>query len=255
MTRRAIIIAAGRGSRLAHHTDDRPKCLVEVGGASILAHQLTAYRTHGVDEFHIVRGYRADDIVVPGATYHLNADWERNNILHSLFCARSALTGPLLASYSDILFTERTVAAALGGIHDITLVVDLDWARAYEGRADHPVAQAELTEVDGDRVVRVGKQVGPERAIGEFIGLAALSANGARLLTDAYAEVRQRLGDDDPFHAAALFRKAYLTDLFLELIDQHVPIGWAPISGGWREIDTVQDLERVRDEWGAADPG
>ena len=178
MTRRAVIIAAGRGSRLGHHTDDRPKCLVEVGGTSILGRQLEAYRAHGVDDFHIIRGYRAHDIVVQGATYHANDDWERNNILASLFCAESALQGPLLASYSDILFSERTVAAALAGRHDITLVVDLDWADAYEGRDDHPVAQAELTEVDGDRVVRVGKQVTPERALGEFIGLAAMTANG-----------------------------------------------------------------------------
>ena len=249
MTRRAIIIAAGRGSRLGHHTDDRPKCLVQVQGASILEHQLAAYRAHGVDDFHLVRGYRAEDIEVPGATCHSNADWERNNILQSLFCAAPALQGPLLASYSDILFTERAVGAALAGRHDITLVVDLDWAKAYDGRVDHPVAQAELTEVDGDRVVRVGKQVGPERAIGEFIGLAAFTANGTRRLTEAYACVRERVGDDEPFQAAAMFRKAYLTDLFLEMIAQGTPIGWAPIFGGWREIDTVADLERVRREW------
>ncbi len=253
MTRRAIIIAAGRGSRLGTHTDDRPKCLVEVGGVSILGRQLEAYRAHGVDDLHIVRGYRSADIVVEGATYHENPDWPHNNILHSLFCAGSALEGPLLTSYSDILFTEATVGAALSGHHDITLVVDLDWARAYEGRDDHPVAQAELAEVDGDRVVAVGKQVGPARAIGEFIGLAAFTAEGTRRFGEAFDDLRARLGDDDPFHAAALFRKAYQTDLFLELIARGVRVGWAPIRGGWREIDTVQDLERVRREW-VADP-
>ena len=129
MTRRAIIIAAGRGSRLSHHTDDRPKCMVEVDGASILEHQLSAYRTHGVDDFHLVRGYRAEDIVVPGATYHSNADWERNNILLSLFCAAPALEGPLLASYSDILFTERTVAAPRLCAGELRVRRDVDTGR------------------------------------------------------------------------------------------------------------------------------
>ena len=149
MTRRAIIIAAGRGSRLSHHTDDRPKCMVEVDGASILEHQLSAYRTHGVDDFHLVRGYRAEDIVVPGATYHSNADWERNNILLSLFCAAPALEGPLLASYSDILFTERTVAAALGGRHDITLVVC--WPQyVYSERILVTAALVDVVEIPED---------------------------------------------------------------------------------------------------------
>lgn len=61
--------------------------------------------------------------------------------------------------------------------------------------------------------------------------------------------MRERLGDDDPFQAAAKFRKAYLCDLFCELIDRGVDVGWVPIDGGWREIDTVEDLHRVRDEW------
>ena len=252
MTRRAIIIAAGRGQRLGPYTDDRPKCLVDVGGRTILARQIDAYAAHGVTDLHIVRGYRADDIAVPGATYHGNPDWERNNILQSLFCAAPALDGPLLTSYADILFTAEVVGRALAGRAPITLVVDLDWSRAYDGRRDHPVAQAELTEVQGDRVVRVGKQVGPERAAGEFIGLAAYTAEGVRAMRETYADVRAARGDDEPFQAAPLFRRAYLTDLFLELIDRGFPVGWAPIQGGWREIDTVEDLERVRREWGSA---
>ena len=111
---RAIIIAAGRGSRLGDHTDERPKCMVEVGGRSILSYQLEALRAHGVDDLHVVRGYLADRLVVPGATYYLNEDWPRNNILGSLFFAEEALEGDLLTTYSDIVYGAEVVEAALG---------------------------------------------------------------------------------------------------------------------------------------------
>jgi L-glutamine-phosphate cytidylyltransferase len=246
---KAIIIAAGMGSRLEHHTEDRPKCMVEVSGRSILSHQLEALRQNGIDDIHIVRGYLAERLVVDGATYWANDDYRNNNILLSLFCARDAMTGAFLSTYSDIVYTSDVVAKLVASPHDITLVVDRNWAEAYEGRHDHPVEQAELCEVDGDRVVRVGKSVGPDHALGEFIGLAAYSAEGAKLLKDTYDDVRNRLGDDEPFQHAKLFRKAYLTDLFNELISRGHHVGFVIIDGGWREIDTVEDLAAVNRAW------
>ena len=246
---RAIIIAAGMGRRLEHHTEERPKCLVEVAGKPILHHQLEAYRANHVDDFHIVRGYLAERIVVPGATSYLNSDFRQNNILFSLMHAEPAMTGPFLCSYSDIVFGEDVVASVLAGHGDITLVVDADWASAYEGRNDHPVAQAELTEMDGSKVLRVGKQVGPENALGEFIGLAHFTQRGCDALLEAWHDLSERLSPDEPFHAAATFRQAYLTDMLLELIDRGVHVDAAVIHGGWREIDTVEDLERVNQAW------
>ncbi len=246
---KAIIIAAGLGSRLEHYTDERPKCMVDVGGRSILSYQLEALADNGVDDIHIVRGYLADRLVVDGASYHENPDYHANNILLSLFCAEAAMDGAFVSTYSDIVYTPQVVEQLLASPHDVALVVDRQWHLAYEGREDHPPEQAELAEVDGDRVLRVGKQVGPQNAAGEFIGLAKYSAEGARKLREVYAEVRAAHDDDDPFQAAARFRKAYLTDLFCEMVDRGLDIGWVPIDGGWREIDTVEDLHRVRDEW------
>jgi choline kinase len=246
---KAIIIAAGLGSRLEHYTDHKPKCMVDVGGRSILSYQLEAFAQNGVDDIHIVRGYLADKLVVDGATYHENPDYESNNILLSLFCAEEAMDGPFLSTYSDIVYTTEVVEKALASPHDIALVVDRKWHLAYEGREDHPPEQAELAEVDGDLVTRVGKQVGPEKAAGEFIGLVRFTAEGARKLQEVYRDVRASHGDDEPFQAASKFRKAYLTDLFGELIARGVDVGWVPIDGGWREIDTVEDLHRVRDGW------
>lgn len=248
---RAIIIAAGMGSRLAHHTEERPKCMVEIGGRSILSFILDAFAQNGVDDLHIVRGYLAERLVVDGATYWENPNYRDNNILFSLFCAEPALQGPLLTTYSDIIYRPAVVEQLLQSEADVALVVDREWYRAYEGRADHPPEQAELAVTDGLRVLEVGKHVTPEQdPLGEFIGLARFSARGAELMRETFHDVRARLGDDDPFQAASLFRKAYLTDLIEEMIQRGADVQAVPIDGGWREIDTVEDLQRVTHDWG-----
>lgn len=246
---KAIIIAAGKGSRLEHHTVEKPKCMVSVGGKTILETQLHALKLYGLNDLHIIRGYLADRLTVDGATYHLNTNFENNNILFSLFYAESAMSGPFVSSYSDIVYRPSVVEKLIATEGEICLVVDRDWASAYIGRDDHPVEQAELAEVIDGKIIKVGKQVGAENAAGEFIGLAKYSAKGTEILKEVFADIRGKLGDDDPFHAAKLFRKAYLTDLFLEIIKRGYEITPVFIDGDWREIDTVEDLARVNREW------
>ena len=250
----AIIIAAGRGSRLEHYTDDCPKCMVSVAGRSILDHQLASLGHHGITEIDVIRGYLSEKLVVDGATYHENHDWQDNNILHSLFCAESAMDGGFLSTYSDIVYTPKVVEAGLKQPGDITLVVDRKWRQAYVDRSDHPVTQAELVCVDGERVTSVGKHVGPEDAVGEFIGLAVHSSRGAQLMRTVFAELREEFDDDAPFRRERPFRRAYLADLYEEMIERGIDIHWSPIDGGWREIDTVEDLHAVNDVWSAPAP-
>src|SRR5262245_15254835 len=137
---RAIIVAAGMGRRLAPYTDDRPKCLVEVGGRTILERQIDAYRAAGVDEIAVVRGYLADRIALPGLRYFHNPDYQRNNILASLFCAEEAMEGGFLFSYSDIVFRREVVRALVAAPAHYGLIVDRRWEQAYEGRDLHPVS-------------------------------------------------------------------------------------------------------------------
>jgi L-glutamine-phosphate cytidylyltransferase len=251
---KAIIIAAGRGRRLRPYTDNAPKCLVPVGGRSILEWQLRAYRACGVREIVIIRGYRGEVLAakIPelGGAIRLvdNLEWEHNNILESLFCADAELDGPVLLSYSDIVFTEEVAARASRATGDIALVIDRDFAAIYEGRSEHPLEEAEVAEVGAGRVIKVGKRALPaERAWGEFIGLVKLSASGAATLRATWAELRARFRDDPgaPFQRAPSFRAAYLTDMLQYLIDSGHEVSPVEIRGGWREIDTAQDLERA----------
>jgi L-glutamine-phosphate cytidylyltransferase len=244
---RAIIIAAGMGRRLVPHTNDRPKCMVDIRGQTILERQAEAYRASGVDELHVVRGYCADSVKLAGCHFHDNPDYARNNILSSMFCAEAAMEGGFCFSYSDILFTREVVAHLVAQAADYALIVDRRWADTYVGRTLHQPGEAELTRVEGDRVVRVGKRlVVPAEARGEFIGLARFSARAARRMQTEYHRLLEERGLAAPFGTAPRLETAYLTDLLNHLIDQGEVMTSVDIDGGWREIDTPEDLERAR---------
>ena len=246
---KAIIVAAGMGRRLGPHTAEIPKCMVEVRDKSILQRQVDALRAAGVDEINVVRGYLGDRITVPGLKFYENPDFRENNILASLFFAAPAMEGGFVFSYSDIIYDATVTRALVAADGDYRLIIDRGWDRSYAGRHDHPVSEGELTLVEGGLVTRVGKGlVSPEVTVGEFIGLAYFSAAAATRLRAEHAALRADRGAASPFGTARTLRKAYLTDMLNHLIDRGERMVPVFIDGHWREIDTVEDLLRVRQE-------
>ena len=248
MTKKAIIVAAGRGRRLAENTAEIPKCMVKVGERPILHWQLDALAAVGVEDIVIVRGYRGEciDTGTRKARFVDNSAWAENNILASLMYARAEFSTGFYFSYCDIVYTRLATErlAAVAGTGDVALIVDRKWADAYEGRSLHPVSEAELTSVsvDGSRVIQVGKGAVPQaNAVGEFIGLAHFSPDGAAALAKTW-DAATPLGMDRPFGRAAMLRNAYLTDGLNALVDQGHSVLPVYIDGQWREIDTPQDL-------------
>ncbi len=251
----AIIIAAGMGRRLSPYTDDRPKCLVDVAGRPMIRRAIEALRGAGCDRITVIRGYRGDTLMQaladePGVHFVENPDFARNNILLSLMYAESVMDEGFLCSYADIVFRPEVAAALAAHPAELSLLVDPFWAEAYEGRTDHPVPEAELCAVSGpdDRVLRVGKQAVPaEQAIGEFTGLWKASRPAAAALRELYHRRRRERGLDAPYGRAPRLQVAYLTDLFNDLIEQGFPLHALriPSPRSYREIDTVQDLQRA----------
>ena len=263
-TRKAIIVAAGRGRRLGLETDEIPKCMVQVAGRPILHWQLRALAAAGIDDVVIVRGYLGDRIAAPGHSVRFieNPEWPRNNIYASLLYAAAEMSGGFFFSYSDIVFAPAVAralvdSAAAGGA-DGSLIVDRRWEDAYVGRSEHPLPEAELARVDqtsaGPAVGRVGKQAVPrEQAAGEFIGLAHFSAEGATALCTVWEQALAAGGLDAPFGRAAALRNAYLTDGLNAMAEAGRRLVPVFIDGTWREIDTRQDLasaERSAILWG-----
>ena len=249
---RAIIIGAGRGRRLMPTTADTPKCFAEVRGRRILDWALAALRANGIDRIAFVGGYQIDKVraAYPELTFRHNADWENNNILLSLFHAEDLMDGPFLCSYSDILFTPDVVARALANSDDMALVVDTHWRQRYAERTEHPPDDAEKVLVEGGRVTRVSRDIDTERAHGEYIGVAKFSAAGAARLREHYHRCREAHAGR-PFHQARTFEKAYLIQLFQDMIEAGERFAHVDTPGGYIEIDTQQDFDYARRHWGA----
>ena len=243
---KAILIAAGPSSRLMPITNEKPKCLLEVGGQTILERALGALRENGIESIVVVRGYHSDLINYPNVTYYQNPNFRNNNILRSLFYAEDEMNEDFIFSYSDILYSREIVAKLIHSEADIALIVDVNWIEHYEGRDQHPISEAELVKVERGRVVKIGKDVvSPEEAHGEFIGLAKFTKSGADVMRAAYHRVAEE-HPAAPFHQAASLEKAYMTDMIQELVDNGAAVKSVDIESGWMEIDTAQDFERAR---------
>ena len=243
---KALIIAAGLGSRLKKHTKNLPKCMLDFGGKTLLQRQLDSYKKCGIKDISIIRGYKKEKINYKGIKYFENTDYENNNVLNSVFYAEKVINGNIIISYYDILFDPSVVQRALDSVHDISVVVDIDWRGYYVGRKDHPISEAENVIFNSNNEVeKIGKiNTGKEEVHGEFIGMIKLSNRGADLFKQHFNRLK-KIYWNKPFQRAKIFQKAYLTDLIQELVDIGVKVHCVIIESGWKEIDTVEDYKKA----------
>ena len=247
---KAIIIGAGRGSRLNAMTDNQPKCYATIGGRRILDWTLDAFDGAGLREKVFIGGYQIDRLRAdyPQLTFAHNVDWQNNNILASLFHAEDHMAGGFVCAYSDILFRDSVVREALDHPGDIVLCVDTHWRDRYADRSQHPEHDAEKVIVAGDRVTSVRRDIGSDEAHGEYIGVAKFTARGAALLREHYHRVKQEYAGR-PWRDAKVFEKAYLILLFEEMIERGVPIHFVETHGDYMEIDTEEDYALANRDW------
>ncbi len=248
---KAIIIAAGRGRRMAELTVDRPKCLLDINGKHLLDIQLEAMKENGIEDISIVVGYKKEKIKYPKLKYYVNDRYEHNNILHSLFYAREEMADGFVATYCDIIYGPNVVRELLDGKGEISILVDTDWKKHYEGRNDHPMEEAESVVFGDDRnVVRIGKKIPKNSANGEFVGMVKCTRAGAKVFREHFNALAREY-DGKPFHEAPMFEKAYVTDMIQDMVDSGIKVHCVTIRGGWQEIDTIEDYNKALKCFGA----
>ena len=243
---KALIIAAGLGSRLKKHTENLPKCMLDFGGKTLLQRQLDSYKKCGIKDISLIRGYKKEKINYKGIKYFENTDYKNNNILNSIFYAEKVINGNIIISYSDILFDSSVVERTLDTDHDISVVVDIDWRGYYVGRKDHPISEAENVIFNSNNEVeKIGKiNTGKEEVHGEFIGMIKLSNRGTEIFKEHFHRLK-KIYWNKPFQRAKIFQKAYLTDFIQELVDIGIKVHCVIIESGWKEIDTVEDYKKA----------
>lgn len=231
--KRAVILAAGQGTRLRPLTDDRPKCLVPLHGRALLEWQLASLREGGAQEIAVVGGYRSEQLHAPGIEIIVNSAYESSNMVESLWCAREALADGALVSYGDIVFSADLARKMLSSPHDISVAVDRRWLQYWQRRFERPLDDAESLAVAQDGCIRsIGKKgVKLEDIEGQYIGMVSLRRKGVEALWDC----RRLMG--------VRARTAYMTDLLQAAADRGHRVHAVWIEGGWLEVDSVSDLK------------
>lgn len=232
---RAIVLAAGRGSRLNEATDDKPKCLVKVRGTSLLDLQLAALRAAGLNEIGICTGYRREQLAALGMPEFHNARWAETNMVSSLACAAAWLQdGPCIVSYSDIFYDSSAVSALMASDADIAITYDVNWRALWEERFDNPLDDAESFRLHADgTLAEIGNRATSMDAIeGQYMGVLRFTPAG-------WAEVmRIRAGlsqaEQDRMHMTGTLQKI--------LEAGRMPVHAVPYAGTWGEVDSLEDL-------------
>lgn len=235
MNTRAIILAAGRGSRLGALTAEGPKCLLEVGGQALLQWQLRALRGAGIEEIAIVTGYRRERLASFGLTEFHNPRWQHTNMVSSLECASPWLeNGPCIVSYSDIFYHSAAVSALLQSAAALALTYDPHWQALWERRFGDPLADAETfrRHADGSLAEIGGRPRSLSEVEGQYMGLLLFRPEAWAAL----GAFRRRL---DP----ELRARMHFTGSLQGLLEQGgLRIEALPYEGVWGEVDNEQDL-------------
>ena len=244
--RRALILAAGRGSRMRALTANQPKCLVELGGRSLLNWQLAALRTAGIQEIAVVTGYCAEGYPQADFTVLNNPRWSETNMVGSLLCASDWLEqGDCIISYADIVYHPQIIRELAQHPASIAVAYDRLWQDLWQARFTHPMSDAETFRSDANgRLLEIGrKPTTLDQIEGQYMGLIRMTPQGWQRVRGFLRSVS--LEEQDQLD---------MTSLFDRLLSQGVEIQGIPISGRWCEVDSEDDLglyqTRLRDPSG-----
>jgi len=239
---RALILAAGRGSRLKHLTEDRPKGLVELHGQPLIAWQLHALRGATISQIAVVGGYRADALERFRLPTFLNGRWSETNMVRSLMAADSWLSAAAtVVSYSDIVYDAATVSKLAADPADIAISYDRDWLQLWSRRFADPLSDAETFSADDGGIVRdIGrKPTSLDEVRGQYMGLLKFTPAG-------WAKIRGKLESLD----ATRCDKLDMTSMLRLMIADGAEIKAVPRVGPWGEIDSETDLSLYDDNAG-----
>ncbi|MGV2109332.1 NTP transferase domain-containing protein [Agrobacterium vitis] len=237
---RAIMLVAGRGSRLRNLTNMRPKCLVPFRGRPLLELSVERLKAGGVEKFTFVAGYRSEAIEAFIETHEidaevvLNRDWDSTNMVQSLFCAADRLAAePCIVSYGDIFFESGIVRNLISAQGDLVLAYDHNGRTLWERRFKDPLSDIENFRIGTEgRLIAIGGRVQDITTVqGQYMGLFKLTPTGLAEMQDFCASL-----------SADRRRSIDVTSTFSALLGRGTLIRCVPNLDPWGELDSPEDI-------------
>ena len=224
---KAIILAAGKGSRLLPITLSKPKGLLEIGNETILDRLIRQFRQVGIDDILIVVGYQKDKIIShfgSSVRFLEYSDYDKTNNLHTLWSVRDEIKGDVIITFSDLVLQNNIIGEMLENKNEITLAVDT--SRVLDGTMKVKVENGMLQNI---------KTTTADEASGNFIGLASFNNAGCEKLVSEMATLVESNYDD------------YYTLAIDKMARRGNNVGFHDVAEQlWREIDTQDEYDEVR---------
>ena len=242
----AIILAAGQGKRLAPLTKNKPKCMVNLFGKTMLEWQISVFKKCGITDISIVTGYHSELIDLPGLEFFQNKKFKTTNMVESLFCASEKLNKSTIVSYGDIIFEKRILDKLIESKHDFSVVIDKNWRKQWDTRFKNPLDYAESLRLSkSDDILDIGKKVQViDEISGQYIGLMKFQNEGINIIKDFYHKCKEHsVKNSNPLNTSLPFEKSYMTDFLQGLINSNFNLKAVIIENGWLELDSINDYE------------
>ncbi len=243
---KAIILSAGQGSRLGHLVDERPKCLIDFNGRTLLDRQLDTLDANGVREAVVVSGFH-DELVEQaiarrdgGPKVHTiyNPFYKVADNNGSLYMAREELSGDCLVWNGDTLVSNALMKRVLANPRP-GICVTIDRKPAYD---DDDMKVVE----DAGRLTAIGKRLPRASVNAESIGLLAFRAGGAERFREAVGEAMRTPEGTTIWYLRVIHHLAQQSQVWTLDID----------GEEWGEVDVPLDVEVARElaaRWDAAE--
>jgi choline kinase len=231
---RALILAAGRGSRMGSLTAEQPKCLTPIDGRRLLDRQLDALRGAGITELGLIKGYQGHLLPTEGLTHFENPRWASTQMVATLRCAAPWLaSAPCIVSYSDILYGSEVITALAAAPGGLAISSHTGWRDIWSARFADPLSDAEtFRRADDGRLLEIGgRATSLDQIEGQYMGLL-------RFTPAAWADVEALLNSLPPERQDRID----MTSLLNALLGAGVRIETVPVGGQWWEFDSEEDV-------------
>ena len=216
-------------------TKDLPKCLTELGGDSLLGHLVKNLKKSGFepDDIGIVTGYKREKIVVDGAVYFHNSEWETTNMFYSLTMAREWLASEAcMVCYSDIYVSLAALKLLRNAKGDIAITSYVDFLKLWRLRFKNPLEDLETFKLENRKLAEIGKKPASLDEIqGQFMGLLRITPKGWGLVVEAI-----NTGLPKPVE------KIDMTGLLQHLVTLGHDIDVLDTNDLWLEVDSQNDI-------------
>jgi L-glutamine-phosphate cytidylyltransferase len=222
----ALILAAGRGTRMGNI--EKPKCLLDIGGTTMIEYQIKCFKNIGINQIFIVTGYNSEMIeeyLTEDVTYIKNSEYASTNNLYSIWVANKIINDDFICVYGDLFFDQQILQNCINDDSEICMVL--------EKKIRNETMKARL---NGEYIVEVNKKISENLASGNFIGMAKFKKQIIPLFFDEISKLVNQ-GNYD----------SYYTDAIESMIKTGSKINYVTTNNlSWLDMDEKFEFEEAK---------